>query len=298
MIYVVAVAAANVIVAKFGPSVSVVTAFLLVGLVITTRDRLHDAWMGRRLRLRMGALIASGGLLSYVIAVDAGRIALASCVAFVVSEAVDAVVYHARLDMPWLRRSNESNVASATVDSVLFPLLAFGAFLPWIIAGQFVAKVAGGFIWSLLMRRRTAVLACAVFAVASPLSAQVVSIGPATVSTEFGTDMAAELFVAAPPVVTIRPNIVASWSDGARPALIPKLSSLVIRSGPSFVSAEIGAALLPFRDYRPEFIVGAFLSAPLPLQRTALAVAVSAEPWNGWGWTLVTKIDVNLWFRR
>jgi len=37
------------------------------------------------------------------------------------------------------------------VDSLLFPTLAFGAVMPAIIAGQFFAKVAGGFFWSLIL---------------------------------------------------------------------------------------------------------------------------------------------------
>jgi hypothetical protein len=37
------------------------------------------------------------------------------------------------------------------VDSVLFPTIAFGAFLPAIVLGQFVAKVAGGAVWSWIL---------------------------------------------------------------------------------------------------------------------------------------------------
>jgi uncharacterized PurR-regulated membrane protein YhhQ (DUF165 family) len=52
----------------------------------------------------------------------------------------------------WLVRANGSNVIGAAVDSIVFPTLAFGAFLPAIIALQFAAKVAGGLIWSIVMR--------------------------------------------------------------------------------------------------------------------------------------------------
>jgi len=48
-------------------------------------------------------------------------------------------------------RVNGSNVVSAAVDSVVFPTLAFGSFLPWVILGQFLAKVAGGAVWSLIL---------------------------------------------------------------------------------------------------------------------------------------------------
>jgi len=31
--------------------------------------------------------------------------------------------------------------------------LAFGSFIPWVILGQFSAKVQGGYVWSLLLFR-------------------------------------------------------------------------------------------------------------------------------------------------
>ena len=64
---------------------------------------------------------------------------------------VDAVVYHWLGGYPRWLRVNGSNVPSAAVDSIVFPSLAFGTFLPWIILGQFAAKVCGGFAWSLIL---------------------------------------------------------------------------------------------------------------------------------------------------
>jgi uncharacterized PurR-regulated membrane protein YhhQ (DUF165 family) len=49
---------------------------------------------------------------------------------------------------------NGSNLISAAVDSIVFPTLAFGAVLPWIMLGQFAAKVAGGAVWALILRQR------------------------------------------------------------------------------------------------------------------------------------------------
>jgi len=53
----------------------------------------------------------------------------------------------------WSVRANGSNVVGATVDSLVFPLLAFGAALPSIVAAQFVAKIVGGMVWALLIAR-------------------------------------------------------------------------------------------------------------------------------------------------
>lgn len=149
-IYLFAIILANLSVAAFGPASTPVNAFLFIGLTLSTRDRLHDQW-GKSIKWRMPCLILAGGLISYAITPDAGRIALASFIAFVVSEALDLVVYHINRRKPYLIRSNTSNVFGAAADSILFPMIAFGGF-PWlIILGQFLAKIVGGFLWSLVL---------------------------------------------------------------------------------------------------------------------------------------------------
>jgi uncharacterized PurR-regulated membrane protein YhhQ (DUF165 family) len=150
-IYLIAIVIANLSVATFGPDVVIMNSFLLIGLDLTCRDRLHELWHNRGLVWKMGALIAAGSVISYLLNASAGRIALASLVAFALAAVVDTVVFSWLRGSKWLVRSNASNVASAAVDSILFPVLAFGAFLPWIILGQFIAKVAGGFIWSVVL---------------------------------------------------------------------------------------------------------------------------------------------------
>lgn len=149
--YVAAIVTANLLVAEYGPSVTIINAFVLIGLDLTLRDYLHDTWHDHRLR-NMAALIVGAGVLSYALNPAAGRIALASSVAFVLAASVDWGVYTAAARWPWLARSNASNVAGAAVDSVVFPALAFGwPLLIPIVAGQFIAKVTGGAVWSLVM---------------------------------------------------------------------------------------------------------------------------------------------------
>jgi hypothetical protein len=159
-LYLAAIVVANLTVAWFGPGITIVNAFWLIGLDLTLRDRLHDRWHGDGLALRMGALIAAGGAISYALNAGAGQIALASTVAFAASATVDGLAYHFLAGYRRLVRVNGSNIVGAAADSVLFPTLAFGALLPLIVLGQFAAKVAGGFLWSLildvLVRRRAA----------------------------------------------------------------------------------------------------------------------------------------------
>jgi uncharacterized PurR-regulated membrane protein YhhQ (DUF165 family) len=101
----------------------------------------------------MGALIAAAGLISYILNPASGIIAIASVVAFCAAAAVDGIVYQAMAGRRFLVRSNASNVGGALVDSMLFPTIAFGAFLPTIVALQFAMKVGGGLLWSLILRR-------------------------------------------------------------------------------------------------------------------------------------------------
>jgi len=152
-LYLVAIVAANLIVARLGPWVTPLTGFVFIGLDLTTRDKLHDSWRNSGLLWKMAALIGSGSALSWVLNRSAGQIAFASFVAFGASATIDALVYHfVRGDK--FERVNWSNLASAAVDSVLFPALAFG----WppsmeIVYGQSTAKVAGGLFWSLILYR-------------------------------------------------------------------------------------------------------------------------------------------------
>jgi uncharacterized PurR-regulated membrane protein YhhQ (DUF165 family) len=127
---------------------------LFIGLDLTSRDHLHDAWHGRGLAWKMAALIAVGSLLSWLLNRNAGPIALASFVAFACAAIVDTLAYHLLKDRSKMLKINGSNVLSAAVDSLVFPTLAFGAILPVIVLGQFAAKVLGGFLWSIVLNRK------------------------------------------------------------------------------------------------------------------------------------------------
>lgn len=154
VLYCLAIVAANLSVAAFGPWVSPINSFLLIGLDLSLRDKLHDRWSGKWLWPRMFALIAGAGAISYLLNPAAGRIAVASVVAFVAAGLIDAFAYHVLRYRPWMVRANGSNTAGAAADSMLFPTLAFGVLMPHIVALQFVAKVAGGAVWAWAIQRR------------------------------------------------------------------------------------------------------------------------------------------------
>lgn len=156
-LYLFAIVLANLSVAFFGAGAALFNAFAFIGLDLSTRDKLHELWRGHNLRGRMLALIALGSTLSFVLTYafsqDAARIAVASFVAFLCAGIVDALTYHALKDRAYLLKVNGSNVLGATVDSLLFfALWPFG--FSWKLVGLHIAaKVLGGFVWSILLKR-------------------------------------------------------------------------------------------------------------------------------------------------
>lgn len=151
LLYLAAIVGANLSSTYFGPSASIVNAFLLIGLDLTTRDKLHEAWQGRGLLIKMAGLILVGAAISWVLNRKSAPIALASTLAFSLAAITDGLIYQWLRAKPHMIKINASNLGSALVDSLVFPTVAFGALLPGIVAGQFLAKLAGGFVWALLI---------------------------------------------------------------------------------------------------------------------------------------------------
>lgn len=151
-LYLVAAAAANLLVAGFGISSTPFVAFAAVGVALVTRDTLHDAWQGRALVPRMAALIAAGGALSWLLNPESGRVAVASVLAFVLGAAADGLAYHAARYQGRARRVTLSNIAGAVVDSLAFMLVAFGT-VGTATFNQTTAKIAGGAVWLLVLIR-------------------------------------------------------------------------------------------------------------------------------------------------
>ena len=154
LIYLVAIVLANLTVALWGPSMTIVNAFVLIGLDLTCRDKLHEQWHGKNLPLKMFLLILTGSILTVFLNLGAWKIALASTIAFCGAAVIDTIVYQVLFKRSKIVKINGSNILSAGVDSILFPTIAFGTLMPWIILGQFAAKVLGGFLWSLVITRK------------------------------------------------------------------------------------------------------------------------------------------------
>lgn len=156
-IYIAALVAANLLVAWLGVWFSLVNAFVLIGLDLSLRDKLHDLWEGDKLPIKMGGLIATASIVSYAINPATGMIAFASLAAFSLSMVADAFAYQYLKGKNWLIRANGSNIAGSAVDSVVFPTIAFGGLMLEIVALQFLAKVGGGYIWSKVLEKKNVI---------------------------------------------------------------------------------------------------------------------------------------------
>lgn len=151
-VYLGAIVAANLTIATIGPAAVIPVGLILIGLDLVARDQLHDRLHTRtRLVLGMGALITTGGILSYALNADAGRVALASALAFTAAAIVDALGYEA-LDgrRPWVR-SALSSAPAGLVDSVVFLTVLTGGLPLVLIAAQAIAKALGAAAWARLL---------------------------------------------------------------------------------------------------------------------------------------------------
>jgi uncharacterized PurR-regulated membrane protein YhhQ (DUF165 family) len=148
LIYPFALIAANLLVNEFGPWISPINSFLLIGLDLSLRDWLHL----RMSRKAMFMLILFSAITSYFINPSSMMIAIASSTSFLISGLVDYYVF-TKAKGKWIVRSNKSNFFGAITDSVLFPTIAFGVLMPEIIVLQSLSKITGGFVFSLILSK-------------------------------------------------------------------------------------------------------------------------------------------------
>lgn len=148
--YLIAAVSANLLVKQFGIEILPYTAFFIIPFDMAARDFLHECWGSNRLR-NMVRLVLAGSALTVVSSPDSWRVALASFVAFSISNSVNYLIYELMAGRHRLARMNISNLGAAISDSIVFPLIAFGMINAHIAYAQSTSKFVGGFIWSLLL---------------------------------------------------------------------------------------------------------------------------------------------------
>lgn len=133
-----------------GPGLIAPAGVYFAGLAFTFRDLAQD-------RLGRGwivAAIVAGALLSGLVS---EKFAVASGIAFLISELLDFAVYTPLRKRNWLGAVAASNIVGLAADSVIFLWLAFDSlqYLPGQIVGKaWMTLLAVGVLW--LLRRRLA----------------------------------------------------------------------------------------------------------------------------------------------
>lgn len=143
-----AIVCANLAVATWGQAALPFTAVLLIPFDMVIRDVLHSRWEETGAGGPMAILILAGAVLSTAFAPI--QVAVACFIAFASAQSTNTVVYAIAKRLRRWPRMNVSNLAASIVDSVAFPIVAFGAISPSLSATQAAAKFAGGVVISSL----------------------------------------------------------------------------------------------------------------------------------------------------
>lgn len=143
LIFLASIVAANGLTSRYGMvpvgfGLTATAGTYAAGCAFVARDYVHE--LTARPRLWCAAVVALGAVLAYVL--SSPQLAVASGVAFAVSESIDLIVFDRLRRAGFLVSSTSSNVAGAIVDTLVFVPLA-GFALTWSSAsGQVVGKLA------------------------------------------------------------------------------------------------------------------------------------------------------------
>lgn len=159
-LYIGAIVLANWLVTRYGQAALPFTAFFLIPFDLIVRDLMQDRWQQSKwsivpnpLLFRMAGLILLGAAVSFGTATGSLRVNLASLTAFLVAGTIDALTYQRMIRYGRIFRINGATVIAAITDSIIFALVAFTS-VSWALVGaQAGMKIAGGFVWSLVMYR-------------------------------------------------------------------------------------------------------------------------------------------------
>lgn len=153
ILYLTATVMANLLVTHYGIPGLLLSSTLLIPFDFVLRCYFHERWKGIHLVLRLGVLISSGCLATYLINKNAQYVAIGSIAGFAVANIVAGFFYQATIKRSTFIKVNGSDALGVIVDSVVFQMIAFGQFSIMIMLGQSVIKVLGGLFWYYVLFR-------------------------------------------------------------------------------------------------------------------------------------------------
>lgn len=153
IIYVGAIILANLLVLWFGKYGLLLSSSLLIPFDFVMRCYFHERWKGTGLVIRLGLLIGSAALATYLINQNSLSIAIASVVGFIFANIMAGLIYQMLIEKPVFYKVNGSDFAAIMVDSVIFQAIAFGSIDPVVMFGQVAIKMLGGLFWFWILFR-------------------------------------------------------------------------------------------------------------------------------------------------
>ena len=147
-VYVLMFLVANVLVSVFGPAVTPINALFLIAGDMVLRDRIQYesgiAWS-------ISACIIAG-LATIAVAPGSEMIAVASALSVTLAGCASALAFSIKSG-GFFSKAMPANIAAAAVDSVAFPLIAFGSVMPGVTIAQFAAKTIGATVILMIIKR-------------------------------------------------------------------------------------------------------------------------------------------------
>lgn len=146
-LYLGAFVAANFIVLHFGSTGLIFTALFLIPFDFVMRCLFHEKWKGMELILKLGALVLTASLITFLINHEALNIAIGSACGFVVAQLFAGIFYQAFIKKSYFIKVNGSDAIGIIFDSIIFQIIAFQFIDFDITISQFALKIIGGFFW-------------------------------------------------------------------------------------------------------------------------------------------------------
>lgn len=147
ILYLTAFIIANFLVLYFGKYGLLLSSLFLIPFDFVMRCFFHETWKGKELILKLGFIVLSASVLTYLINYNSQNIAIGSAGGFISAQIFAGIFYQLFINKSFFLKVNGSDAVGILVDSIVFQLLAFGSLNIYIMLSQFILKIIGGLFW-------------------------------------------------------------------------------------------------------------------------------------------------------
>jgi uncharacterized PurR-regulated membrane protein YhhQ (DUF165 family) len=147
ILYLTAFIIANFLVLFFGKYGLLLSSLFLIPFDFVMRCFFHENWKGKELILKLGLIVLSASVFTYLINFNAQNIAIGSAGGFISAQIFAGIFYQLFINKSYFFKVNGSDAVGILVDSIVFQILAFGSLNIYIMLSQFILKIIGGLFW-------------------------------------------------------------------------------------------------------------------------------------------------------